>query len=74
MCGRVYRPIRGVIMIENIHGEIISTVATRYIYQRIHAIMDMNEMDDVAYHLSRLMDELAHNYKVDTGKLIGEAV
>jgi hypothetical protein len=26
----------------------------------------------MAYELSRLMDELAHNYKVDTGRLIGE--
>lgn len=60
--------------LENIHGETISTVSTRYIYQRLHAIMDMNETDDVAYHLSRLMAELAHNYTADTGKLIGEEV
>ena len=51
-----------------------STVATKYVYQRIHDILDMNEYGDVAYSLSRLMDELAHNYKVDTGSLIGEEV
>lgn len=49
-----------------------SRVATKYIYERINDILDMNEYEDVAYSLSRLMDELAHNYKVDTGKLIGE--
>jgi len=49
-----------------------SKVATKYIYERIHDILDMNEYEDVAYSLSRLMDELAHNYKVDTGNLIGE--
>jgi len=49
-----------------------STVATKYMYERIHDILDMNEYEDVAYSLSRLMDELAHNYKVDTGNLIGE--
>ena len=49
-----------------------SKVCTKYMYERIHDILDMNEYEDVAYSLSRLMDELAHNYKVDTGKLIGE--
>ena len=48
-----------------------STVATKYIYQRLHNILDM-DIEDSAYHLSRLMDELANNYKIDTGKLIGE--
>jgi len=57
---------------ENIHGETISTVQTKYIYQRLHAIMDLDTEEDFSYHLSRLMDELAHNYKVDTGNLIGE--
>ena len=49
-----------------------SMVATKYIYERINDILDMNEYEDVAYSLSRLMDELANNYKTDTGKLIGE--
>ena len=48
-----------------------STVATQYIYQRIHDILDVEDVIDVSYELFRLLDELAHNYKVDTGKLIG---
>jgi len=51
-----------------------SKVSTKYMYECISAMLDMNEYEDVAYSLSRLMDELAHNYKVDTGKLIGEVV
>ena len=46
-----------------------SSVATLYIYERVHGILDSKDM---AFELSRLLDELAHNYKVDTGKLIGE--
>ena len=53
-------------------GESMSTVSTKYIYERIHDILDMNDYADVAYSLSQLMDELATNYKTDTGKLIGE--
>jgi hypothetical protein len=48
-----------------------SMVATKYIYQRIHGILDGRVMD-MPHELSRLMDEMAHNYKVDAGKLIGE--
>jgi hypothetical protein len=51
-----------------------STVATKYIYKRIHDILDIDVDCDTNFLLSRLMDELAHNYKVDTGKLIGEEV
>jgi len=47
-----------------------SIVATKYIYQRIHGILDMDQ-EDASYHLSRLMEELARNYKADTGNLIG---
>ena len=46
-----------------------SSVATKYMYERVHGILDGNDM---AFELSRLLDELAHNYKVDTGRLIGE--
>ena len=49
-----------------------SMVATKYIYQRIHGILDMDSEDDMCYHLSRLLEELAFNYKVDTGKKMGE--
>jgi hypothetical protein len=55
---------------ENTWGN--SSVATKYIYQRIHAILDLEKGGDVSYHLSRLTEELARNYKVDTNKLIGE--
>jgi hypothetical protein len=48
-----------------------SVVATKYIYQRIHTILDLDSADDAYYHLSRLMEELARNYKADTGNLIG---
>jgi hypothetical protein len=51
-----------------------SRVATKYIYERIHDILDMDTDYDTNFALSRLMDELAHNYKVDTGKRIGEKV
>lgn len=48
-----------------------SSVATKYIYERVWDILDGSKKD-MAYELSRLMDELAHNYKTDTGRLIGE--
>jgi len=48
-----------------------SSVATQYIYQRVWDILDGSKKD-MAADLSRLLDELAHNYKVDTGRLIGE--
>jgi hypothetical protein len=39
------------------------------VYERIYEILDDDcDMED---ELSRFLDELAHNYKVDTGKLIG---
>jgi hypothetical protein len=50
-----------------------SMVSTKYIYQRINAMLDMSE-DDISYHLSRLSDELSLNYKADTGKRIGEVL
>ena len=48
-----------------------SSVATQYIYERVHGILDGSKKD-MAFELSRLLDELAHNYKTDTGRLIGE--
>jgi len=48
-----------------------SSVATQYMYERVADILDGK---DLAFELSRLLDELAHNYKVDTGKLIGEVL
>lgn len=55
----------------NMNGWGNSSVATMYIYERIHAILD-NSKKDMAFELSRLLDEMAHNYKTDTGRLIGE--
>jgi hypothetical protein len=49
-----------------------STVATKYIYQRLQDILDLKSNEDITYHLSRLSDELARNYFVDTNKKIGE--
>ena len=46
-----------------------SMIATKYVYERIYDILD--DDCDIEDELSRLLDELAHNYKVDTGKLIG---
>jgi len=47
----------------------LSRVDTIYMYERIQEILDM---DDLAYGLSRLHDELAHNFYTDTGRKIGE--
>ena len=53
-----------------------STVATAYVYERVRAILEtsnpLDDEDDAVYYLSRFLDELAHNYKVDTGRLIAE--
>ena len=51
-----------------------SKVCTKHMYDRIHEILDSQWVEDMPFQLSRLMDELAHNYKLDTGKAIGEEV
>jgi len=48
-----------------------SMVSTKYVYQRLNDIMNQ-PVDDTDYHLSRFLDELALNFKADTGKKIGE--
>ena len=50
-----------------------STVATKYIYNRIGDALDTETEEQMAQQLSNLYSELAHNYKVDTGELIGQA-
>ena len=50
-----------------------STVATKYIYNRIGDALDAETEEQMAQQLSNLYRELAHNYKVDTGELIGQA-
>lgn len=42
-----------------------------YMYERVREILNCEDLDSMAYVASRLSDELAHNYKVDTGNLIG---
>ena len=49
-----------------------STVATAYVYERIHDILDITEPEEVSEALSRFHDELAHNFYVDTGVKIGQ--
>jgi phosphosulfolactate synthase (CoM biosynthesis protein A) len=48
-----------------------SRVATKYIYERIHDILNMENKEVVYSYLSEFLDELAHNYEVDTGDKIG---
>ena len=58
-------------MVDKFNGWGSSTVATKYIYQRLQDILDLKSNDDMAYHLSRLSDELAKAYFGDTNKKIG---
>lgn len=52
-----------------------SMIATKYVYEIIHAFLDADlPKTEIDWELSRFLDELAHNYKVDTGKLIGEKI
>lgn len=54
-------------------GESVSSVSTKYVYEIVHAFLDADlTKQEMEWELSRFMDELANNYKVDTGKLIGE--
>ena len=48
-----------------------SRVDVMYMYERVKEILNCEDLDSMAYVASRLSDELAHNYKVDTGNLIG---
>ena len=43
-----------------------SSVSTKYMYEKIHAILDDNE-DQQSESLSKLLDELALTFKQDTG-------
>ena len=49
----------------------LSRVDTIYMYERVREILDM---DDMAFGLSRLHDELAHNFYVDTDRKIVEVL
>ena len=48
-----------------------STVCVAYIYERLHDALDSNDLE---WEISRLSDELAHNFEVDTGVMIGFAL
>ena len=49
-----------------------STVATKYVYQRLHNIMDMEDEDSLNIALAQFYSELARNYYRDTGQRIGD--
>jgi hypothetical protein len=52
-----------------------SMIATKYVYDMIHSFLDCNlPKKEINFALSCFLDQLAHNYKVDTGKSIGEEV
>jgi hypothetical protein len=51
-----------------------SVVATQYIWSRINYIMSNCFDEELEDQLFSLMDELAHNFTVDTGKKITEEV
>ena len=51
-----------------------SRVDVIYMYERVRDILECEDLDSMAYVASRLSDELAHNYKVDTGRLIGQDI
>ena len=56
---------------EDTQGWGASRVATKYVYGRIEDALNSKDLDEMSQELSNLYSELAHNYKVDTGKLIG---
>ncbi len=49
-----------------------SRVDVMYVYERIQDILDCKDLDNMSYVASRFSDELAENYKVDTGRKIGQ--
>jgi|TARA_R100000458_G_C8227447_1_gene210108 uncharacterized membrane protein YjjP (DUF1212 family) len=66
-----YAPIVKVEDDDSIDVRKLSRVDTIYIYERVHQILDM---DDLAEGLSRLHNELAHNFYIDTGRKVGEVL
>jgi len=49
-----------------------SMIATKYVYDRISEILTSDIDEDLG--LSKFLDELAHNYSIDTGKKITEKI
>ena len=66
-----YAPIVKVEDDDSIDVRKLSRVDTIYMYERVHEILDM---DDLAEGLSRLHNELAHNFYIDTGRKVGEVL
>jgi hypothetical protein len=48
-----------------------SRVNTLYVYERLHECLDS---EDIGYAVSRLFEELAYNFHVDTGVKAGHAL
>jgi hypothetical protein len=64
---------------KNWHGRINKSVESKvdvkYVYEVIHSFLDADlSKKEMEWELSRFLDELANNYKIDTGKLIGEDI
>ena len=51
-----------------------STVCVAYIYERLHEALERTSREGLAWKISELSDELAHNFEVDTGVKIGVAL
>ena len=43
-----------------------------YVYEKIQEILNCKDLDNMSYVASRFSDLLAENYKVDTGRKIGQ--
>jgi hypothetical protein len=48
-----------------------SEVSTKYVYTRLHDILDTDNDDDMVQKLSVFSSEIAHTYFADTGDKIG---
>ena len=48
-----------------------SKVNVLYIYERLYDALDSNNIEE---EVSELFDEMAHNFEVDTGVKVGEAL
>ena len=48
-----------------------SKVNVLYIYERLYDALDSNNIEE---EVSELFDEMAHNFEVDTGGKVGEAL
>ena len=51
-----------------------SVVCVAYIYERLHEALERTSREGLAWKISELSDELAHNWEVDTGVKIGVAL